>query len=402
MTKTCSIDGCDRVASAQGLCGTHYNRRRRGEENWDREIITPEKEHPETCTWPGCDRIYAQKGLCQMHYARRTRGMDMDAPVRQRGPEKCTVTSCEKSHVAKGLCHAHYESRRVKLKNSGEPIRRRWGLTCTVASCEREHHAKGLCSKHYLEERMAMAPSASVRRIGTEPQSAIYARGEGHRDALCSVEGCGRTRRRKRLCETHYKRFKQGEGTWDRPIRSKNNKHNGRCSVQGCKRKYMANGYCSTHYQRDRYGADMDQPIRRVRKIGETRINKHGYIQRKIDDAPYKPNQNWELEHRFVMERALGRKLYPEESVHHKNGIRSDNSIDNLQLWTTALTDSFQKGMFDRAQPNGQRVEDIISFCEEFLFEHKPSVLLKKERNLIALRRKRVYPHKGTFAVVSD
>lgn len=390
--KHCSIDGCGRVASAQGLCVTHYTRRRRGEANWDREISHQQKEHPETCTWSGCDRIYAQKGLCQLHYARRTRGTDMDAPIRQRGPEKCTVAGCEKPHVAKGLCHAHYEARRLKLKNNSEPIRRRWGPTCTMAGCEQENHAKGLCSKHYLEERMEMAGGASVGNVRTEPRRSTHARSEGVVDEICRIEECGRTRRSNGLCGTHYKRFRQGKENWDGPIRVRNDKHNSQCSVQGCERKYQANGYCSTHYQRDRFGAKMETPIRRVRKIGAVRTNKHGYIQRKIDDTPHKQNQNWKLEHRIVMERKLGRDLYPGESVHHKNGIRSDNRIDNLELWTTALTDTFQKGMFDRTQPNGQRVEDIVSFCEEFLYTHKPSALLKRERDHIEHRSRRVYP----------
>jgi hypothetical protein len=41
-------------------------------------------------------------------------------------------------------------------------------------------------------------------------------------------------------------------------------------------------------------------------------------------------------EHRAVMERMIGRKLRPDEIIHHINGIKSDNSETNLSLETRA------------------------------------------------------------------
>ena len=65
--------------------------------------------------------------------------------------------------------------------------------------------------------------------------------------------------------------------------------------------------------------------------------DKMGYIHIWKPDHPNAKggrSKSYVLEHRLVMSNYLGRPLMPHESVHHKNAIRDDNRIDNLELMT--------------------------------------------------------------------
>ncbi len=68
-------------------------------------------------------------------------------------------------------------------------------------------------------------------------------------------------------------------------------------------------------------------------------VDKGGYIKIWVDiendpigAAMIRKGTNLIMEHRLVMARHIGRPLTDGETVHHKNGIRDDNRIENLQL----------------------------------------------------------------------
>jgi hypothetical protein len=107
-----------------------------------------------------------------------------------------------------------------------------------------------------------------------------------------------------------------------------------RCFSLGCSRKVNARGLCHTHYWRLKTHGN----IWHERPSGRSHIDYHGY--RVVNLAKGDPRRAWFkktsiLEHRLVMSEHLGRALESYESVHHINGDKQDNRIENLQMRTT-------------------------------------------------------------------
>lgn len=117
------------------------------------------------------------------------------------------------------------------------------------------------------------------------------------------------------------------------------------CNVRFCEDGVIAKGLCNKHYQRFKNGQELEVT---------TWVNNGGYVCEYIPHHRQANSDGRVLQHRRVMSDHLGRRLESWENVHHINGDRTDNRLENLELWI-------------RQQPQGQRAEDLLAWAYEII-----------------------------------
>ena len=187
---------------------------------------------------------------------------------------------------------------------------------CVIEGCTNVVQARRMCGKHYQQDRAVRNGSKQCRRKGCT--------------LLAVLDG---------LCRPHYNRRRRMDD--ERELRDAR-----RCSVEGCDRPYDAAGFCTMHYQRVRFNGAAGEVSPRRAPRGAGHLNKEGYRNIRLASGKLV------AEHRLVMEKHLGRKLERWENIHHRNGVRHDNRLENLELWV-------------KTQPAGQRLEDLVTFIVE-------------------------------------
>lgn len=184
---------------------------------------------------------------------------------------------------------------------------------------------------HYTRFRKGIPMDMPIRNRKTKQAS------------TCSVQGCDDAVKAKNLCAVHYARLRTGKDV-TMPRRRKRGTGRGQCKLDFCCQPAVGSGYCQFHYNRHKTGQSLDVTKEFLQSVDaiKWRTDKNGYVIGSLKGKHV-------LQHRFVWEQHHGRPLHPFENIHHINGRRDDNRIENLELWT-------------KAQPCGQRPEDLVAW----------------------------------------
>lgn len=125
MINRCSIDGCQVVVKARGLCNKHYRRLlSRGTTDPGMERVIQVYPKDAVCSVDGCIQPVHCKWLCGLHYSKSKSDGVIDRLVRSYPEDTtCSLEGCENPVAVKWLCRLHYQQSRQDILNERAKVR---------------------------------------------------------------------------------------------------------------------------------------------------------------------------------------------------------------------------------------------------------------------------------------
>lgn len=176
----------------------------------------------------------------------------------------------------------------------------------------------------------------------------------------CVFEGCVNARRNGGLCSGHAEQRRKGRAL--APLKNRL-RYPRSCAEDGCEQLVVLKDRCMRHYRALRRPPSQTPQARRGESPGDGNIDFHGYRRIYRPTHPMAAANGLVSEHRLVMADALRRVLRPDETVHHRNGDKLDNRLENLELRPVGL------------HPAGQSVEDLVEHATQVLRRYAPEAL---------------------------
>lgn len=227
------------------------------------------------------------------------------------------------------ICEQCQQAFRVKPKNASQKF-------CSK-KCVTAHEAvHGRVAAH--KELIMFVCKECSKPFGFKPAYVTSYRNKFGKDPLyCSMPCSDQGRRKDTMLRQRFTCLQCGKE------QSRRRKPGGRVYAQ----QKFCNIECKAAYQR----------TRALNKFNEgnysRHIKRHGYVWISVPSL-VTGKKHAVMEHRYMMSKHLGRELYPEETVHHKDGNRQNNALENLELFSS------------RHGP-GQRVIDKVQFAVDML-----------------------------------
>lgn len=345
MPRPCNVQDCEKLSWSSGLCGTHYRQFQRGARDHDGNLLReiraklPNGAQKPACKIEGCEEEAYALGLCATHKSQHWLGIiDREGNAlreMKRAPNQTYRTVTPKGYVRIYLPEHHRADMNGYTWEHIVIMEQKLGRL--LLARELVHHRDGVRANND-------PPNLELRTTATHEPGHTW-------DVALAVETL-------EMAEDPWDRnilglILVGEGiilpeTLPDPLggllptlrtvaQVGRTSDRQKCAHAGCENAgRQGSGLCAGHYRQAWHRARSGKEPRNTGIL----VDENGYVLVWLPRHSEAMSHGYVLAHRAVMSNFLERPLADGEVVHHRNGNRADNRIENLQLLANRKLDA--------------------------------------------------------------